>query len=725
MQPRKQLSLALALWLATCLTAACQTTATLHTQQTSLTFVAKAEAPQLTIMQGSDHKPWTNLAPEPLIPFVFAGNQRLPLHWSFNAKASTITPTRVVFVYESTSPHLRLTWEWAAPSTTGPIEHQIHIENLGTTELWIPLEASLRFNFKVNATDTLKQLYIDKGAGKPTDIGTQEVALAPGYRWQGQSSTYAEDGSSEIIPWLMVERTASNAGWYVGVEFSGRISMTLNRTSASLTGTVGLNPAPGPFRTRLAPGQTFDTPKIFVGAFTHGADGAGNVLRPWIRTVLMNPATWSDPSYPLVVNNSWGSGMAVDETVARQMIRDSAELGFDMFHLDAGWFRGVGDWYPEAKKFPHGLAAVSDYAHQHGLRFGLWVNWAEAGIDTQPGALNVQRNKDWLVADTPANWKPDDFVGRTIDLGLSDAQNYAQAETKRIVDTYHLDMLEHDGYVVSKRCLRDDHPHAAPDTSPTSPVTGRGLTMPDLANSTDVSYHATRAYYQIQSKLRQQHPHLLLEICNDGGRMVDFGSAAHGDYFSITDSYDPLSNRRAFYDASHVLPAAMLETYVERWPTPRIENFRSMLRSGMMGWLTVMQNTSAWTPEQHSAAKAEIALYKQQLRPLIRDADLYHVSPRADGIHWDAIEYFDPQTKRGVVYAFRGSSPDDTQHSFPLRGLLPNAHYRLHFQDHSSPDRTATGNYLLRSGLLVNLPIPTSSELIFISEIPAKGTTVD
>ena len=106
-----------------------------------------------------------------------------------------------------------------------------------------------------------------------------------------------------------------------------------------------------------------------------------------------------------------------------------------------------------------------------------------------------------------------------------------------------------------------------------------------IANSTDVSYHAVRAYYDIYSQVRRKHPELLLEICNDGGRMVDFGSASHGDYFSITDSYDPLSNRRAFYDASHVLPAAMLEDYVEKWPTPKIENFRYMLRSGMMGML--------------------------------------------------------------------------------------------------------------------------------------------
>ncbi len=39
----------------------------------------------------------------------------------------------------------------------------------------------------------------------------------------------------------------------------------------------------------------------------------------------------------------------------------------------------------------------------------------------------------------------------------------------------------------------------------------------------------------------------------------------------------------------------MLEAYVEKWPTPRIENFRYMLRSGMMGWLTIMLDTNAWT----------------------------------------------------------------------------------------------------------------------------------
>jgi hypothetical protein len=196
--------------------------------------------------------------------------------------------------------------------------------------------------------------------------------------------------------------------------------------------------------------------------------------------------------------------------------------------------------------------------------------------------------------------------------------------------------------------------------------------------------------------------------------MVDFGSAAHGDYFSITDTYDPVSNRRAFYDTSHVLPAAMLESYIEKWPTVRAENFRYMLRSGMMGWPTIMIDTSAWAAAQHAEAKKEIDLYKKELRPLIRDADLYHVSARPDGIHWDGVEYWDPNRQRGVVYAFRGTVADEKTHSFLLQGLKQSARYAITFHDHTSSDRTLTGSQLIERGLQVTLPYENSSELIFI-----------
>jgi alpha-galactosidase len=707
------------------LSATAQVRAKLSTADTVLQFEASEHAPQLTTVQHPRSPVWTNDAPEELIPSAEVNGKQVPLTWRINRRESHASARRVSFVYECRAPRLRLRWIWNTPADFGPIEHTIEIQNLSGKELGIPLQDSFRYRLQTDPTNPLTHLYVEKGADTPSAVGTHEVKVPDGYSWIGFSSTYAhkhDDDPREIIPFSLVQRRDTHPdGWFVGMEFSGRVRFTLEHGANVLSGRVGLNPSPGPFRTRLAPNQTFTTPTVFVGAFSGDAEDAGNELRHWVAKVLGNPATWRDPRYPFTVNNSWGSGMAVDEPMALRMIRDSAELGLEMFHIDAGWFRAVGDWYPDPKKFPHGLAPIADEAHKRGLKFGIWVDWTQAGISTQPDALNARnpKFKDWLITKLPPDWKPEEFKGETTDIGYPPAKAWAQRQLERMVSNFHLDMLEHDGYLVAQGCVQNDHPHAPPDPAHLELYKDAGFNFSRSTNSTDVSYHSTRAYYDIYTQLRKNHPGLLLEVCNDGGRMVDFGSAAHADYFSITDTYDPLSNRRAFFDTSHVLPAPMLESYVEKWPTPKIENFLYMLRSGMMGWLTIMQDTTAWNEEQHRAAKEEIQLYKSSLRPLIRTADLYHISSRPDGEHWDAIEYFDPARGTGVVYAFRGSVPNQDKYSFLLRGLRADRSYRVRFHDHTSVDGNVSGATLMREGLTVNLAIPLSSELIFFDEIKA------
>jgi len=69
-----------------------------------------------------------------------------------------------------------------------------------------------------------------------------------------------------------------------------------------------------------------------------------------------------------------------------------------------------------------------------------------------------------------------------------------------------------------------------------------------------------------------------------------------------------------------------------------------------------------------------------------------------------------------VVFAFRGTIPDEAEHRFVLAGLDAGKHYRLHFEDGSAPDRERTGGELMKSGLAVSLREPLSSELIFLEE---------
>jgi hypothetical protein len=689
-----------------------------------LVFGLGSSSPQLAAFRTSAGAAFESADGQALIDHVSIDGKQQTLHWHLDRSASRVRNDAVDAVYVNDTPALRLTWSWRARSMHGPLEHTIRIENLSSRTIELPLQDSFRFTWKIDKTRPLQLLWIDKGAGDAPPVGTHLVDVGDGYRWLGESSSYAHPRKGEpreIIPYTLISATSKEAsdGLYLGVEFSGRIAMRVQRHGDVVEESAGLNPSPGPFETRLKPGESFVTPTIFLGAVHGSVDDAGNTLRRWVREVLNDPRHLADPRYPLLVNNSWGSGMAINAAQARSMIDDSAALGFDMFHLDAGWFRDVGDWVPDPEKFPQGLATIADYAHRRGMKFGLWVDWAQAGNSAQATAMSVlhANTRDWLVTDPPSGWKPGEFKGITIDIGQPDAKAWVSKEIERLVHDYHLDMLEHDGYVIAQGCDRGDHAHATCDPKQLHRYEDEGFQWLDGPNSTDVSYHAARAYYDIYRTLKRAHPDLLLEICNDGGRMVDFGSAAVGDYFSIVDAYDPLSNRQAFYDASHVLPPAMLETYVKEWPTPRIENFRYMLRSGMMGWFTLMLDTTHWTREQREDAMEELRLYKSTLRPLVRHADLYHVGARPDGKGWDGTEYVDASSGKGVLYAFHGSNANEGSHTFALKGLQPNQRYRLRFRDGSSDTMERSGRDLMSAGVVLSLPLPDSSELVLFDKL--------
>ncbi|HET6387660.1 MAG TPA: hypothetical protein VFJ58_30090 [Armatimonadota bacterium] len=183
----------------------------------------------------------------------------------------------------------------------------------------------------------------------------------------------------------------------------------------------------------------------------------------------------------------------------------------------------------------------------------------------------------------------------------------------------------------------------------------------------------------------------------NGGRTVDYGIVRRVDYISITDTYSPLANRRAFFDASYTLPPAMCECYVQNENARTPAEFATMLRSGMMGWCTIMCDTTQWTKEQHAIARRQFSLYKTRLRSLIRSGNLYHASARPDGVHWDGIQYADPAGRSAALMAFRGSA-DEKSHLFPLRGLQPNARYRVSFEDGTEASFVRSGRELTGGG---------------------------
>ena len=622
-------------------------------------------------------------------------SQKCNVKWRL-VEISQPNPRQLTAIYSSQSPKMELRSHWYSTATYGPMEHEVTIRNLDTDTVEIPLQQTLRLGLKVANHDKLIETWVEKSAGGPSEFGTHHESIATGFKSRLTSGPYSEDARHDAIPWVSIQNARENRGIYAGIEFSGKVAINVgrnleNQLSLDLGQQIKLTDA-----TRISPGETYRPPVVFVGAYRGTMDDGGNQMRRWLRETLCPPM--SDPKYPLLTLNSWGSGMAIDRGMAASMSDDAAKLGLELFHIDAGWFRTIGDWRYDRNKFPNGIKDVSNSVHKLGLKFGLWTGWTQGGVGDDINSLGKTLNvftpsrRSWFANPPKAGWKPQDFIGSDVCLSAPSVQDWCSKLLDGLVTEYGVDMLEHDQRMVVEACNQTTHSHTD--------------------SLSDISYRAALGYYRVYDELRHKHPNILLEDCVNGGRMVDYGVLKRVNYISISDTYTPVPNRQTFYDSSYALPPAACECYVsDREPVKNDADFLTMLRSGMMGWFTLMQDPAHWSRHRFNLARAEFARYKTEIRPLIRSGNLYHSLPRPTGHRWDGVQYASSNGLNGVLFAFRGSSPQSAQR-FPIRGLRANRQYLIHFAGRSQPDQTVMGFKLLAKGIRIQSSDPNGSEIV-------------
>jgi hypothetical protein len=171
----------------------------LQTADTIVEIAAGASAPILKRFSVPGQIPWTNELAEVLPDHAEVDGRRVALAWKFARQESETGPRRVVLAYKTSSPNLRLTWEWRLRADYGPVEHLIRIENRSGKEVWLPFQDSRCLSFPfVKARSSGTSLW-RKGADRPSAAGTHDVAVKEGYAWQGTSSTYAIREKTKIV----------------------------------------------------------------------------------------------------------------------------------------------------------------------------------------------------------------------------------------------------------------------------------------------------------------------------------------------------------------------------------------------------------------------------------------------------------------------------------------------------------------------------------------------
>jgi len=511
----------------------------------------------------------------------------------------------------------------------------------------------------------------------------------------GASLVLGADGrsSEHTVPWLAIDGPTDE--FYAALLWSGAWSMTANRSGTALGVTLGL----APMSTSTA-GRAVDGPHALFGVATGGLAEASGALRSYVLGGIRG----GRPLTPAVTYNTWFAyGTDIDEASMRGEMDHAAALGTELFVVDAGWYpgagaggamdfdAGLGAWEADPARFPNGLAPLTQYAHQLGMRFGLWVEPERVNLSV---VGNGGVDEAWLA--TSAGNYGSDHAGQ-ICFANAAGRQWVVDHLTALLDEVQPDYLKWDNNMWVN-CDREDHDHGA----------------------TDGNFAHVSALYDILAMLRDRYPDMSIENVSAGGNRLDLGMVRYTDAAWMDDRTAPSVHVRHNVEGlSAVFPPAYLLSFVtDGWAEPLHDaaDMPLYFRSRMTGALGLCFRTGDLGDSDRSQIAREIDIYKSSRDTLgVASGSLLTAQANpTDGPAWDVLQETAPGGQSMLVHAFQNDGGVQKVNVKPT-GLDPNASYDVRSVD-AGLLGSATGAELMASGIDV-LQAPSSAAHVLILTI--------
>ncbi|GGG74705.1 alpha-galactosidase [Edaphobacter dinghuensis] len=620
---------------------------------------------------------------EPDLKITFPdGNRDLVLKYV----SHRIDGNKLDIVMKDISREVYVTLQYQADPETGILRRSADIENRTDSPFTIEQVAAATWNLP-RGTDYRLRYLTGRWAGE-WNVQKQDIHPGKTVLESRRGTTGAQNN-----PWFAIDHVGNNdqdSGpvWFGALGWSGSWQISVEQDQLQqVRVTGGLNAFD--FGYRLQKGEHFQTPYFYGGYSAHGIGGASRLMHRFeIDSLLPHAPT---PKLRPVLYNSWeATEFRVDEAGQMALAEKAATLGVERFVMDDGWFgqrkddhAGLGDWYVNPQKFPHGLKPLIDKVHSLGMDFGLWVEPEMVNPDSDL----YRKHPDWVL----------NFSGRprtegrnqlVLNLARPDVRAYVYGFLDKLLTENDIAFLKWD---YNRNWSEPGWPAVAPE------------------DQKKVYVDFIRNLYSILAELRAKHPNVEIESCSGGGSRVDLGILQYTDEVwpsDNTDAYDRLLIQNGFTYA--YTPGVMMAWVTDSptWVNQRTLSLEYRFLSSMQGSLGIGANLNKWTPEDFATAKKMVAQYKS-IRETVQRGSLYRLITPEDNSEQSVTESVSRDGKQAVTFAFLHSSRE--LYPYPriyLRGLDAKANYRISALDgklaKDTPD-SASGAYWMNHGVDVEL----------------------
>jgi alpha-galactosidase len=512
--------------------------------------------------------------------------------------------------------------------------------------------------------------------------------------------------SHQANPWFEIDRpheTTEESGpaWFGELGWSGSWRISFDTSAMQQTRiTGGYNTFD--FAYKLSGGQSLKTP-IFYAGYTSKGRGEVSRLLAHFQQAEIFPGGDKAKLRPVLYNSWEATEFNVDEAGQIALAEKAASIGAERFVIDDGWFgqrkvdnAGLGDWYVNQQKFPHGLKPVIDRVHSLGMDFGIWVEPEMVNPDSDL----YRKHPEWAM-NFPGRPRTEERNQLLLNLARKDVADYVYSFLDKLVSENDIAFLKWDY----------NRNWAEP---------GWDAVPVDEQKKIYVAY--VDNLYDILSRLRAKHPKLEIESCSGGGGRVDLGILRYTDEVWPSDNTDALDRlvlqdgfTRAYSSGAMMAWVTDVPNFLDNRTVPL--KFRYLV--AMNGSLGIGGNLNHWTDAEMQESKTLVAYYKS-IRQTVQRGDLYRLmTPEENSA--SSTEYVSRDGSQAVVFAYlhsqRYGTPYPTLH---LRGLQPDARYRIKTIDDKLKlsSETVSGDYLMHEGLTFNLTGDYDSTSITLERVP-------
>lgn len=539
---------------------------------------------------------------------------------------------------------LVLTSEYQLGLGAGWVRRRCRVSNGGTRSVRINDAPSARMTLFPGEWRVLSLYgqHCDEARPQETVIPVGELRFSTNYGRSGY----------EHVPWCVLGRAGDGRTVCVSLAWSGNWVMELLRdVGGAVTVSVGWQLPPEGLR--LQPGGSIETPWAYIGTGLDGADALERelaslqrrVARPRVEVVPVQFNSW----YPL-------PGRVNMQRLAK-FVDAAAELGCEVFVLDAGWYTNrhalpgadwgelLGDWVVDTMSFPRGAAELRERVRSTGMRFGIWVEPEVAA----PTSEVYRSHPDWFH-------RRDGRViergpRRVIHLGIPEAASHVRHSVLKVIEEWDADWLKWDF---------NTNLYYGDDRAEWGGLVGHVLGL-----------HETWDW------LRGQKPDLILENCAGGGGRLDLDACLQSDVTWMSDMVSPLNALSIRFGMSRVLSPRYLNNWLVQWPAGHISNeemdivspdpaavpdilFRAHV--AMMGSFGISAPVDDWGQEDIRRVADQVALYRS-LRRIIQNGSCYRFTEDpVRGVNWDwaSMGFHHEEDKTAVLFAYRLLGDEDS-----------------------------------------------------------------